>query len=521
MSSPLKILQIEDDAADAELVLRELRRGGLEFETVRVHDRKSFSEALSREPDLVLSDYALPQFDGLTALGLLKERYPDVPFILISGAIGEDIAVTAMREGASDYLLKDRLSRLPTAVRSAVSQATLRRENRALEARLLRAARLESLGRLSAGLAHDLNNILLPIMMSEQLLRERIHDPGLVELLQTIETSAQRAASVLKQLLTFGRGTGEQRVPVKPDRAIAEICAVLRETFPKDVNVQTVVEARDGVVLADPTQLQQILLNLCVNARDAMPGGGTLTIRQSAEEITPELSQKYPGSTPGPYLVLSVKDTGTGIDPKDVEKIFDPFFTTKALEHGTGLGLASALGIVQSYGGFIQVESELGRGSEFKVWLREYRGQVEEESDVSGVRRGPSGRGQLVLVVDDEPAVRNVLGASIERFGYRVLLAADAWSALRKLDQRPAEVAAVVVDVAMPRLDGLGLASEIRLRRSDLPIIVMTAALNEEKRASFTKLGVVEFLIKPFRTETLLKSLERVLTTRSAGVEAK
>src|SRR5688572_26881991 len=172
MSEPLRILQIEDDAADAELVLRELKRGGLEFEAQRVHDRASFLLALSREPDLVLSDFALPQFDGLTALALLKERYPDVPFILVSGAIGEDIAVTAMREGAADYLLKDRLSRLPTAVRSAVSQAVLRRENRVLEARLLRAARLESLGRLSAGLAHDLNNILLPIMMSQQLLRE-------------------------------------------------------------------------------------------------------------------------------------------------------------------------------------------------------------------------------------------------------------------------------------------------------------------------------------------------------------
>ena len=521
MSSPLRILQIEDNAADAELVLRELRRGGLEFEVLRVHDKASFIEALSHEPDLVLSDFALPQFDGLTALGLLKERYPDVPFILVSGAIGEDIAVTAMREGASDYLLKDRLSRLPTSVRSVLSQAALRRENRALEARLLRAARLESLGRLSAGLAHDLNNILLPIMMAQQLLRERITDPKLFELLETIETSVQRAASVLKQLLTFGRGTGERRVPVKPARAIAEIHAVLRETFPKDVHVETVIEAKDGVVLADPTQLQQILLNLCVNARDAMPGGGSLTIRLDAAEVTPELSRKFPGSTPGPHLVLSVKDTGSGIDQRDLEKVFDPFYTTKAIDHGTGLGLASALGIVQSYEGFIQVESELGRGSEFKVWLREHRGQAAPESDGSRFPSAPSGRGELVLVVDDEPAVRNVLGASIERFGYRVVLASDAASALSLLDERPADFAAVVADVAMPRLDGLGLASEIRQRRSDLPIVVMTAALNEEKRAGFTSLGVVEFLIKPFRTEALLKALDRVLTKKATTVEAK
>jgi signal transduction histidine kinase len=521
MSVPLRILQIEDDAGDAELVLRELRRGGLDFEVLRVHDKESFIAALSHEPDLVLSDFALPQFDGLTALGLLKQRYPDVPFILVSGAIGEDIAVTAMREGASDYLLKDRLSRLPTAVRSAVSQAELRRENRVLEARLLRAARLESLGRLSAGLAHDLNNILLPIMMAQQLLRERIVDPNLSELLETIETSVQRAASVLKQLLTFGRGTGERRVPVKPERAIAEIHSVLRETFPKDVHVETFIEAKDGVVLADPTQLQQILLNLCVNARDAMPGGGSLVIRLLAQEVTPELSRKYPGSTTGPHLVLSVKDTGTGIDPRDLEKVFDPFYTTKEIDHGTGLGLASVLGIVQSYEGFIQVESELGRGSEFKVWLREYRGHTTEESDALRVGSAPSGRGELVLVVDDEPAVRSVLGASIERFGYRVLLASDASSALRLFDEQPADIAAVVADIAMPRLDGFALASEIRRRRNDLPIVVMTAALNEEKRASFASLGVVEFLIKPFRTDALLRALDRVLTTKTTIVEPK
>jgi CheY-like chemotaxis protein len=219
--------------------------------------------------------------------------------------------------------------------------------------------------------------------------------------------------------------------------------------------------------------------------------------------------------------VLSVKDTGTGIDPRDLEKVFDPFYTTKEIDHGTGLGLASVLGIVQSYEGFIQVESELGRGSEFKVWLREYRGHTTEESDALRVGSAPSGRGELVLVVDDEPAVRSVLGASIERFGYRVLLASDASSALRLFDEQPADIAAVVADIAMPRLDGFALASEIRRRRNDLPIVVMTAALNEEKRASFASLGVVEFLIKPFRTDALLRALDRVLTTKTTIVEPK
>lgn len=519
MSARLRILQVEDSLTDAELVQRELQQDGLVFEVLRVHDQESYLEALKTPPDLVLSDFALPEFDGLTALGLLKQHHPDVPFILVSGAIGEDLAVAAMREGAADYLLKDRLSRLGTAVRSAISQAQLRRDNRALEERLLRAARLESLGRLSAGLAHDLNNILLPIMMAEQLLRDQIDSPVLTELLDVIEISARRGGAVLKQLLMFGRGTSGDRVPVRPSLAIAETEAVLRETFPKSVEVRIVIAAEDARILAEPTQLQQVLVNLCVNARDAMPDGGTLGIVLDRHTPPPELARRHPSCAPGPYVVLSVRDTGVGIHPDDLERIFDPFFTTKELHRGTGLGLSSVLGIVEGHGGFIEVDSAPGAGTEFEVWLPEYRGDA-VEAPVSAAIRRPLGHGQLVLVVDDEPAVLDVLGASIDRCGYRVALASDALSALRTLDERRAEIAAVITDIAMPRLDGLQLAGEIRRRRSDLPIIVMTAALTPEDRASCAKLGVVEFLTKPFRTEALLRSLDRVLGPPSVAKEA-
>jgi signal transduction histidine kinase len=519
MSARLRILQVEDSPADAELVQRELQLGGLVFDVLRVQDQESFLEALQTPPDLVLSDFALPEFDALTALGLLKQRYPDVPFILISGAIGEDLAVAAMREGAADYLLKDRLSRLATAVRSAVSQSQLRRENRALEERLLRAARLESLGRLSAGLAHDLNNILLPIMMAEQLLRDQIHTPELAELLDMIETSARRGAAVLKQLLMFGRGTAGDRVPMRPSRAIAETEAVLRETFPKNVEVRIVIGTDDARILAEPTQMQQVLVNLCVNARDAMPEGGTLEIELGRRTLSPELVRRHPGSAPGPYVVLSVRDSGVGISPDDRERIFDPFLTTKELDRGTGLGLSSVLGIVEGHGGFIEVGSEVGAWTVFDVWLPEYQGAAEEEP-VSAALRRSHGRGQLVLVVDDEPAVLDVLGTSIGRSGYRVALASDGQTALRTLDERHAEIAAVITDIAMPRLDGLHLAGEIRQRRHDLPIVVMTAALTPEHRATCAKLGVVEFLTKPFRAELLLRSLDRVLGPNCADVGA-
>jgi two-component system, cell cycle sensor histidine kinase and response regulator CckA len=514
----LQLLLVEDSELDAELVLRELRKGGLDFDVRQVHDEPTYVDALTAKPDLVLSDYALPSFDGLSALSILKGRYPDVPFILVSGAIGEELAVAAMREGAADYLLKDRLSRLPTAVRAALDQAALRRENQLLEQRLLRAARLESLGRLSAGIAHDLNNILLPIMLAEQLLRDQITNDDALEVLETIELCALRGARVLRQLLMFGRGTNGARVALRPDASIAEVCAVMRETFPKDIVVRTEVKDDDTVVLADATQLHQILLNLCVNARDAMQGGGTLTIGVAFETASPELTRRYPGSEPGRHVVISVRDTGAGIEPENLERIFDPFFTTKELSEGTGLGLASVLGIVTSYGGFVQVESELHKGTEFKVWLRAHAGGPSVVQRSERPKRA-SGRGHRVLLVDDEEAIRDVLGVSIARFGYRVLSATDGEAALAVLDAHPGDVDVVLADLAMPRLDGLRLVREIRKRNPTLPVVVMTGALPAEKRAAFTELGVVEFLTKPFQSETLLACLARSIAASGPGVD--
>ncbi len=423
---------------------------------------------------------------------MLKRRYPDVPFILVSGAIGEELAVAAMREGAADYLLKDRLSRLPTAVQAALEQASLRRENQLLEQRLLRAARLESLGKLSAGIAHDLNNILLPIMLAEQLLRDQITNNDALEVLETIELSALRGARVLKQLLMFGRGTSGARIALRPEASIVEVCAVMRETFPKDIVVRTEMNDEDAVVLADPTQLHQILLNLCVNARDAMQSGGTLTLGLKYDSATSEVTRKYPGSEPGLHVVISVRDTGAGIEAGNLERIFDPFFTTKDLRDGTGLGLSSVLGIVTSYGGFVQVDSSLQQGTEFKVWLRAHAGEP-TVLDRSDLPMRPSGRGHRVLLVDDEEAIRDVLGVSIARFGYRVLSANDGAAALDVLDTRPGDVDVVLADLAMPRLDGLRLVREIRKRNPGLPVVIVTGALAADKRAAFASLGVVEF----------------------------
>ena len=517
MSDPLDILLVEDSATDAELVERELRAGGLRFTVRRVHDRAGYDAALARRPDLVLSDHALPQFDGITALGLLKARYPEVPFILVSGTIGEDLAVAAMREGASDYLLKDRLSRLPVAVQSALERARLMQEKRELELRLARAQRLDSLGRLAAGVAHDLNNFILPILVAEGLLRETITLPSQLDLLDTIESSALRSAKVLKQLLSFGRGASGERTPVHLNFAIEEMLAIIRDTFPKDVRVGLEIGADDVSVWADATQIQQVLMNLCVNARDAMPNGGSLTIRLDLASIDALTASKYPGSRPGAYAVLSIRDTGIGIAPEHLGHIFDPFFTTKAPDKGTGLGLASVFGVVESHGGFVQVESSLGSGSEFLVYLPAHRAEHTPEAHSQTRGEGPLTLEPLVLLVDDGPAILRVLGSSVRRRGYRVLEAKDGLSALAEIEQHAGEIAAVVTDLVMPKLDGLSLVKAMRARNLSVPVAVMTAAITADQVETFRALGVREILRKPFGAEVFLDSLTRLLAVEKNG----
>jgi len=502
----LRILLVEDNENDAELVERELRRGGLEFELVRVWDRARYLELLESQPDLVISDYSMPGFDGLSAHSLLREREGETPFILVSGALGEELAVAAMRQGVSDYLLKDRLTRLPNAVRMALEQARLRREKEQLQQRLLRADRLESLGQLAAGVAHDLNNILLPIMMAAEVLPESVHGADGHELLDTIRVSVERGAKVLRQLLAFGRGTSGDRQRLKLSAAMDEVTGLVRETFPRAITLSVQQSAPAAEVLADPTQIQQVLLNLCVNARDAMPGGGKLELGLSERDVTRETASLYPGSQPGRYAVLSVRDTGSGIAAADLDRIFDPFYTTKPLDQGTGLGLSSVLGIVKGHGGFVEVDSAPGAGSEFRVFLPLARGSDSTPSRPAPGQRARGGGG-LVLLVDDEPTVRQVLRAGLVHGGYSVLDATDGESGFERFSAERSRIGALVVDLSMPGVDGVGLIRRIREQGSNVPIIAMMGSVASDQARTLEKLGVSRVLPKPFGLEDLLKLL--------------
>jgi PAS domain S-box-containing protein len=394
-------------------------------------------------------------------------------------------------------------------------------EKKRLESQLLRSQRMESIGTLASGLAHDLNNVLSPILMAVQFLKDEVQGEAARTCLQTLETCAQRGAGIIRQVLTFARGVEGARVLLQLKHLVREVERIVTETFPRSIRVQVRMERQPWLVQGDPTQLQQVLMNLCVNARDAMPEGGVLTLRLENVRLDEVGARVHVKARPGPYTVMSVQDTGVGIPPELLDKIFDPFFTTKPVGQGTGLGLATVLGIVESHGGFVTVESEVGRGSTFAVYLPAL---PQAQAGDTGLRERPTpgrGKGQRVLVVDDEPAVRQITAAILRNHGYEPLLAADGQEALAVWEKHRSEIRAVVTDLMMPRMDGPTFLRALRRVAPDLPAISITG-LGEESRVSEARAaGAVVNLDKPFTAAELLSALERVLAGSKAGAAVK
>jgi two-component system, cell cycle sensor histidine kinase and response regulator CckA len=378
-------------------------------------------------------------------------------------------------------------------------------ERRELEQQFYRSQRLDSIGTLAGGIAHDLNNILSPIMMGMGLLKDRLTDADSREIMATISTSAQRGAEMVSQVLSFARGQEGKRVEIRAADLISDVVRIARDTLPKSIEILTPVDPDLPSILGDPTQCHQVLLNLCVNARDAMPNGGQLRLSATTETIAPHL--EHPGElTPGTYVVIRVEDTGVGIAPHLIDKIFDPFFTTKEAGKGTGLGLSTSQTIVRNHGGHIRVFSEPGRGSRFHVYLP----VAPAPAAVSVVEKAvaaPKGLGQTVLIVDDEAPVRLVLQSTLERAGYKVLQAANGREALTIYDRAGASIAAVIIDMTMPVLGGLPTMRELVRMNPDVRIIAASGIHDNEATAKSIGGQVKQFLAKPFTPERLLRAV--------------
>src|SRR5213080_4495423 len=636
MRTPMtvRILLLEDVPADAALVERHLTKSGMEFVSQRVDTRARFEEAL-REfvPDIILSDHGLPGFDGSAALQLVRERFPTLPVILVTGSLNEEKAVEFMKAGAADYILKDHLTRLPEAIQRAIRERRLREEReqavaalqeseaqyralfegtpypmwvfdlethrvlavngaaikhygysreeflglriedlrpaedipalhrhletmpgdyhnagtwrhrkkdgtlievetsghgitfagrraeqvvindvterKRLEEQFRQAQKMEAVGRLAAGVAHDFNNLLTAILGTTDLMLEDLPpgDPDREGLLD-IRSASERAAVLTRQLLTFSRQQVVSPQVLRLNDLILELEKLLRRLLGEDVAIRVAVAPDCGGVKADPGQLEQVIVNLAVNARDAMPNGGRLTLETKNVDLDADYPTDRVTIPAGRYVMLAVTDTGTGMDAQTKARIFEPFFTTKPVGKGTGLGLATVYGIVKQFGGYIWVDSEPQGGTTFRIYLPE----VQEAAPQPGAAvASVAGDGsETVLLVEDEAMVRTLARKALEAHGYRVLEAGAAPAALELSERHVGPINLLLTDVVMPGMSGRELAHRLLQGRGTLRVLFMSGYTDD----AVLRHGVLEegmaYLQKPFTPDKLARKVREV-----------
>jgi PAS domain S-box-containing protein len=631
---PLRLLIIEDSEDDALLIVRELKRAGYEPGWQRVDSAAAVQAALEHGPwDIVICDFSMPHFNGTDALRLFRERDQDTPFIFVSGTIGEEVAVEAMRSGAQDYVMKSSLRRLAPVIDRERSDAAARRERRATEAvnaqlaaileattdfvgtadtdgqlryvnragrrilgigpsedvgrltiadlflererarllgetipttlrdgvwrgesvfrardgreipvsivglahrgmantapylsmivrdlsaykkleeQYLHAQKMEAVGRLAGGVAHDFNNLLTVINSYSAFLLEDLEsqDPRRRDV-EEIAKAGVSAAYLTRQLLAFSRQQVIQPQVLDVNDVVANAESLLKRMIGEDVVLATTLAPQLGRVRVDPGQFEQVIMNLAVNARDAMPGGGRLTIETGNAEMDEAYVQTHAFGRPGRYVTLAVSDSGVGMDETTKAHIFEPFFTTKEVGKGTGLGLATVYGIVKQGGGFISVYSEVGRGTTFKIYLPRTDEPVEhlDTATPTSSLRGT----ETLLVVDDAPAVRMAVRGVLERHGYTILEAPTGEAALQLAAKHRGALDLLITDVVMPGMSGRDVARSLSTERPGLKVLYMSGYTDD----TIVRHGMLEpgvrFVQKPFAPDALAQLVRQVL----------
>ncbi len=631
MKTPLKILIAEDSQDDTEILMAELRDAGFTPVWRRVECEKDFVAELEKSPDIILSDYLMPQFDGLRAARLLHASGLDIPFILVSGTVGEDIAVEAMRNGATDYLLKDRLTRLGQAVHRALREARNRAERKRaqnelvwktafleaqvnsaldailvvndqskrilqndrlfqlfevpepitrnnddavllqhvltkvrnpehfrrrveelyahpdevgrdevelnngtvldrysapvrdkagkyygriwtfrdvteqkqLEEQLRQAQKMEAIGQLAGGVAHDFNNILAVIQMQADMrLLEDHLAPAESDFVAEISKAAKRAANLTRQLLLFSRRQTLQPKDVDLNEIVISMTKMLNRILREDVQIEIKYSPQPLVIHADPGMIEQILMNLSVNSCDAMPKGGRLTVETFAVDLDESGSKKLPQSRPGIFACLKVTDSGVGIPPQVLPKIFEPFFTTKGVGKGTGLGLATVFGIVQQHEGWIHVDSKPDVGTAMTIYLPRLRRASEKAETLK--LNFPRGNQETILLVEDSADLRDVFRAVLSELGYHVLLAATGVAALEIWKHNQHQIRLLITDLIMPDgMNGKELAKELLRQNPKLKVLYTSGYSADIAEKDFPLEEGKNFLPKPFEIPKL------------------
>ncbi len=525
MTERLNLLIVEDSPSDAKLLVLELRRTWQAIDFERVDTGGAMRSALERKPwDLVLSDSSMPTFSARAALAILQENGLDIPFIVVSGTIGEENAVEAMRAGARDFVLKGQLARLTPAVERELRDRKVREAKRLaernelrLEQQLRQLQKMEAVGRLAGGVAHDFNNVLSVILgYAGQLLEDMKPDEPMRDDIEEIRKAGERAAALTRQLLTFSRQQVLESKVLDLNEALGKMDQMLQHVVGADVALVWLLEQALGRVRVDPASVEQVVMNLVVNARDAMPTGGTLTLETRNVALDEAYAREHLGVVPGPHVLLAVSDTGTGIDSATLTRIFEPFFTTKAVGKGTGLGLSTVFGIVQRSGGSVRVQSQPGVGTTFKVYLP----RVEAPIDAARASKRPTTlRGcEMILLVEDDDQVRAVVRGILRKSGYSVLEARNGAEALELSEKHSGTIQLLVSDVVMPQMSGPELAKRLAQTRPNIKVLCMSGYTDD----SIVRHGVLEaqiaYLQKPISREALTTKVREVLDA-SKGLE--
>jgi two-component system cell cycle sensor histidine kinase/response regulator CckA len=508
---PLRVLMIEDSEDDAALLLRELKSGGYEIESERVDLPETLKSAFeSKQWDLVVSDFSMPHFSGTDALRFVREKGSDVPFIFVSGTIGEETAVEALKNGAQDYLMKTNLKRLVPAVQRALRESEQRKKNKQMEIHLHQLQKFEAIGKLAGGIAHDFNNVIGAILgWAEVGYRDAEPDSPAHGRFEKIMDQAAWAGRLTAQLLAFAR-----RQMLKPqntdlNKLVAEGMGLLRRVIGEQIEVRIVECADLRPALIDPAQIEQVLMNLCLNSRDAMPQGGRLIIETQNAEIDEDFCRAHPYARAGSFVLLSVSDTGTGMDAVTAAQVFEPFFTTKQLGKGTGLGLATVYGVVRQHNGFVYLYSEPGKGTTFRVYLPAGSG-IAQPREAKRNDQIPEGT-ETILLAEDNDGLREAAKEMLEKLGYRVILATNGTEAVEAFAKNPDAIDLIIMDVVMPRVSGPAAFAEIAAVRPDLRILFSTGYTAEAASLISLANQGASVLQKPYTLKNLGQTVRAVL----------